>query len=77
MKLGEEILIEINLGASICSQLKILYFPDVQWVKCYNDVAKKLTHLKKISEKLYADKTKIDVLKELNKYSANDILELF
>jgi predicted nuclease of restriction endonuclease-like RecB superfamily len=69
----EEILSAVNLGANVCNSLKQIYFPDQPWQACYRDVAQKFTCLKQIMRKFYSDKSEIDMLKELQRYSPEDL----
>lgn len=68
---------EINLGATICEKLKVIYFSETPWPQCYKDVAKKFTELKIIMRKFYADRSELYMLKELAQYSSQDLEECF
>lgn len=68
--------IEVNLSAPLCLKLKELYFPDKPWVNCHNEISVKFTELKQKAMKFYIDKTKMEVLKELLKYSKEDLQEI-
>lgn len=57
--------------------IKIIYFNEVPWDKCYKDVAKLFTELKINAQKFYVDKNRMEILKELSKYSQEDIKEMF
>lgn len=67
---------EINLGAAICEKLKAAYFPDVPWVTCRCMVAERLRELKKKMKGFMPDKTDIELLQELLRYSNEDILDV-
>jgi hypothetical protein len=80
--LREEIRRLIILGEPICEKLKLIYFPDKKWPKCYKDVAKKFSHLKAITRKFYSYDIKssdneLEMLRKLIKYSEQDIIEAF
>jgi hypothetical protein len=68
---------EITLGESVCIKLRDIYFRDMPWVECHNQVADKFTALKAIILKFYADKSRLDAMKELIQYSDQDIIEAF
>lgn len=68
---------EINLGSTICTKLKQIYFPDEYWAKCYKHVAQKFSELKRIMNKFYTEKTELEILRELQRYSEADIKEAF
>lgn len=72
----DSILREINLSAPICDKLKSVYYPNDIWVKCYKEIAIKLSKLKRILQKFYANKSNIEILQEIQKYSAEDIREV-
>lgn len=67
---------EINLGEIICAKLKILYFSDEPWIDCYKKVAAKFSLAKKNAKKFYSNDETADILKELIKYSSEDLKEL-
>ena len=66
----------INLGASICDQLKFMYYPDTPWIECYKLVAGKFTEVKKAMRKMLPDKTDIQIAQELIKYRREDIEDI-
>jgi hypothetical protein len=68
---------EILLGATICQKLKELYHPNEPWHACHNKVALRLTELKKIMRKFYADKNDKELLSELVKYNQDDLRDVF
>lgn len=68
---------EINLGALVCDMLKSVYFKNIPWIDCYKLVAAKFTELKVIMRKFYPDKTIIEILQEVSKYSTQDIKDIF
>jgi hypothetical protein len=68
---------EIVLGERVCEKLKDIYFKDIPWVECHKQVADKLTHLKRIAKRFYVDKDRVEILKELVKYSEQDIVDAF
>ena len=71
----EAVLPQINIGATVCAKLKIIYYPDKPWIECYRLVAGKFTELKNIARKFYAGKSEIEILQELAKYSNSDIID--
>ena len=64
---------QVILGAAICDKLRDFYFKDIPWVECCQEVAVKYTDLKKLSRKFFIDKTDVEILIEVNKYSTSDI----
>jgi hypothetical protein len=66
----------IELGSTICSKLKQIYHPNEKWADCYKKVGALLTIMKKNARKFYIDKTDEEILKDLNKYTNDDIVEL-
>ena len=68
---------EINLGAMVCDQLKIIYFRNEKWIDCHARVTEKFTALKKIMRKFYPEKTTSEILREVGKYSREDIADIF
>jgi hypothetical protein len=64
---------EMNLGSTVCVQLKSFYWLEKPWPECYQDVAQKFTDLKKVARKFYADKDTLGVLSELIRYSGKDL----
>jgi hypothetical protein len=67
---------EITLGETICEKLKNIYFHDESWISCYKKVAYKFSELKKIAKRFYSDKSNIEVLREICKFSENDIKDI-
>jgi len=68
---------EIMLGVPICIKLRDIYFRDVPWADCYKQVSERFSALKSVALKFYADKTGIEVLKELILYNHQDIMDVF
>lgn len=68
---------EIILGETVCEKLKALYFEKTPWQDCYKAVARKFSELKVIARKFYVDKTELEMLKELSRYTAKDIEDAF
>lgn len=64
---------EITLGEASCTKIKQLYYPDTSWQASHKLVAIKFSHLKMIMKKFYTDKTTIEILQELQRYSHKDI----
>lgn len=64
---------EVVLGEMVCSKLKNIYFSNIPWIKCHQDVAIKFTNLKDAARKFYKEKTEIEMLTELSKFSREDI----
>lgn len=65
----------INLGAMICEKLKVIYHNDKKWNECYKDVGDKFTNLKVIAKKFYQDKSEIEILIEMGKFSHSDVID--
>lgn len=61
----------------MCVKLKDIYFRDVPWAVCYRDVAAKLSQLKTVLKNFYAEKTTVEVMKELLLYNNQGIIEVF
>lgn len=59
----------------VCEKLKTIYYPHKPWIECYKDVATKFTALKKVIRKYYPDQPDVEVVRNLNKYSVEDIKE--
>ena len=76
-KKTDSALLEIMLGSPICQKLKMIYHVQSEWNECYKEVAQKFTSLKQIMRKFYIDKTDIELLQELNKYSLEDLKDIF
>jgi len=68
---------EINLGAAVCERLRTLYHGTKPWGDCFKEVAQKFTELKVIARKFYCDKTELEMLREIARYSIDDIKEMF
>lgn len=66
-------LLVIELGAVICSRLKKIYYPDTAWVDCYKQIANDFTKLKTRARIFYGKVEDEALLKELCKYSDQDI----
>ena len=66
----------MNLGQTVCEKLKAIYHIDTHWSKCYQDVAERFTKLKRIARKFYADKSELEMLKEIARYPENDIKDI-
>ena len=71
-----QILQEITLGENICQKLKEIYFKDIEWSKCYLEVAKKLTTVKQKMRKLHNTTDTLAVLKLLQKFTPEDLKEV-
>lgn len=68
---------EITLGETVCDRLKIIYFDKRPWPECYKDVARKFSELKVIMRKFYVDKTEIEMLRELTRFTYQDLKDAF
>lgn len=66
----------VELGSPICSRLKQIYFPGQKWADCYMQVSDLYTKLKKNAKKFYVGKTDVEILKDLLKYTNDDLVEL-
>lgn len=64
---------EIELGARICRVIRNSLYIDKPWIECHKLIAMRFTMLKQLSRKQYADKTEIEMLQWLGKYSEDDI----
>jgi hypothetical protein len=73
----EAIYPEIILGSTISEKLKAIYHTDTHWSECYQEVAKMFSGLKTGARKFYSDKSELDILKELTRYSQDDIKEMY
>jgi hypothetical protein len=67
----------VTLGETVCEKLRIIYHTDQPWPECYKHVAQKFSALKQIMRKFYSEKTEIEILIELQRYSHQDILDAF
>ncbi len=67
---------EITFGESVCEKLKNVYFIERKWPDCYKDVGRKFTELKSIAREFYAGQDELAVLRELAKYSEQDLKEM-
>jgi hypothetical protein len=70
-------LIEITLGEDICRKLKGLYFADIPWIDCHQDVAKKFSALKVVARRFYVGLTETQMLEELARYQNQDIADAY
>jgi hypothetical protein len=61
----------------VCAKLRTLYFRDDPWHVCEQKVAQKFTRLKQIMRKFYTKMTEKELMIELNKYSDQDIYDVF
>jgi hypothetical protein len=77
MSRTEAKMVEITLGESICEKLKVLYFKDVPWADCVGRVAAKFSALKARGRQFYVGQSDVDILRELIKYSTNNLEEMF
>ncbi len=68
---------EITLSSGICERIRQIYHPNEQWGECHGNISKRLNQLKAIMRKFYCDKTDLEILRELCRYSTNDIKEAF
>ena len=68
---------EITLGETVTGMIRNVYHHDDEWPACYKQVADKFTELKKIMRKFYTDKSDLEILKELIRYSQDDIKDAF
>jgi predicted nuclease of restriction endonuclease-like RecB superfamily len=68
---------QTTLGEAVIPKLKDIFYPNISWQTCYKEVAQRLSALMTISRKFYADKSDLDILKELIKYSTDDIRDAF
>ncbi len=68
---------EITLAAGICERIRQIYHPNEQWGECHGDITRRLNQFLGIARKFYCDKTELEMLKELARYSTDDIKEAF
>ena len=68
---------EIELGADVCRRIKDIYYPNIHWSDCHNDIVTKFGLFKKIMKKIYPDDNIIDILKKVHKFDTLDIQEVF
>lgn len=64
---------EIMLGEPICLRLKMIYYSTVPWIKCYRHVGDIYAQLKKKARIYHHDKSEIEFLGELIRYTDQDI----
>jgi hypothetical protein len=67
---------EIVLSDNLCSRLKLILYPDKPWIDCYNLVVIQLSDLRAKAKAFYSDKDSLEILKELIRYSDEDLLEM-
>lgn len=63
----------ITLSELIVEKIKTIYFPDMPWPECYKDVARHFSTLKGILRKFFVDKSDIEILKAISKFTYDDI----
>lgn len=68
---------DVNLGAPICRRLKDMFFKDESWGRVAMDVAQKFTALKAKTREAYPQLNQQEFLRELQKYSEQDIVDVF
>lgn len=66
---------EITLGEPVCEKLKDIFYPDKHWSSCVYAVANKFSALKVIARKFYTGKTELEMLRELSRYTKEDIID--
>lgn len=67
---------EVILGETVCVKLKSIYHANEPWPDCHQAIADKFSSLKVIVRPFYPT-SELDMLKELSKYTENDIIEAF
>jgi hypothetical protein len=67
---------EINLGAVVCNNLKIIFHQNEAWPECWKEVAKKFTELKIIMKNILPEKNSFEIVQELSKYSVEDLKDV-
>jgi predicted nuclease of restriction endonuclease-like RecB superfamily len=67
----------IELGSTICSKLKQIYYPNDKWADCYKKVGEILVDLKKIARKFFSDKSEEEILIQLGRFTLEDIQDMF
>jgi hypothetical protein len=67
---------EIVLGEGICEKIKNIYHANEPWPDCHQLIADKFSSLKVIVRPFYPT-SELDMLKELSKYTENDIIDCF
>jgi len=64
---------EITLGENVCEKIKDIYYPNEDWSKVLNEVAKKYYKLKILIQVSMKQQNEIEVLKLINYMDDNDI----
>lgn len=67
----------ITLGEPICKKIKQIYFQNESWQKCYKDVGRKFTTLKKIMRNIYTEMSDLDILRKLYQFDTLDFEDAF
>ena len=65
------------MGAVVCDLLKTVFYPDTPWIDCYKAIAGKFSELKRNMRAFYPEKTIIEIMQEVCKYSTQDIKDIF
>ena len=67
----------IELGIAPCRKIKGIYYKDIPWHKCHQQVATKYTELKAFCRKFYVDMNEIELHQTIAQYSEKDIKDTF
>ena len=68
---------EITLGETVCEKLQDIFCKNRPWPESHKQIVQQFTVLKEIMRKIYADKSDLDILRELSRYSRNDLCDVF
>ncbi len=63
---------ELALGETVCKKLKYIYHADKAWVACNKDIAAQFTKIKRIMYKLYPERARLDIIKEISTFDMID-----
>lgn len=68
---------EIELGARVCDQIKNIYYSNISWYECHNDIVKQFGMFKRIMKNIYPEESILEILKKVQKFDTLDIQEVF
>jgi hypothetical protein len=64
---------EVNLSSEVCQKIRKAYFPDQPWIEVKGQVSVLLNRLIKIGHLCFPDEDQLGVLRQLRKWSAEDV----